>query len=583
MNPKGKKLVKNIEKAADNSSKEVKNQENEAKKGTLINRKNSNASDVKSKIFNQTLPADQNRKKVLMLGWEFPPVINGGLGVACLGLSKGLSKFVDLTVILPKSDPDFIVQNVELIGLNNLNLREILKQDTFNSEAKKEFIKEELFGDENVSNSEFPTSTHAEDVKDDAISKTEYDTFADTEYVDIQIDPYYHSNKLVADEDFFLKSLTERIKKGKEEQGTTGKETPLEYQVSNETEPKSVFAFSTSYSKEEYAQEHEALQTEDLTIEKFLHAFRDGELYGEDVIQKVILYSKYVLKIAAKKDFDIIYAHDWMTFLAGIEVKEKTGKPLALHVHALDYDRGGPESKGWIFELEKFAMENADLIMPVSNYTAGVISGHYGIDPAKVFPVHNGADHVDVYKAEKGFPEKLVLFLGRVTGQKGPGFFLEVASKVFESYPKVRFVVAGTGDKLKRLIETGAYKEIGHKFHFTGFLNKERVHQLLAMTDVYCMPSVSEPFGLSALEAAQFDVPMVISKQSGVAEVLSGALSADYWDVNLMAEHIIALLKSKRLVKSVVKQSTQDLEYLTWDIAAEKIYQNFLHTLDQEF
>jgi glycogen synthase len=512
----------------------------------------------------------QKRKKVLMLGWEFPPVINGGLGVACLGISKGLSRFVDLTVILPKSDPAFIVQNVELIGLNNLDLRELLKKENY--EARKRIQEQEVHPESGFSENKTPENgekminTYIDPV-------TEYDTFADTEYVNIQIDPYYHPFKDITDQDSYLQNFTRTSKNA--EEGTSNENEKINNEELQNRRVSSVFAFANRGSREVYDEEGEELQTEDLMIEKFLHAFRDGELYGEDVIQKVILYSKYVLKIAQRKDFDIIYAHDWMTFLAGLEVKAKTGKPLALHVHALDYDRGGPDSKGWIFELEKYAMENADLIMPVSNYTASVITGHYGINSKKVSAVHNGADHVEVVKGQKGFPEKLVLFLGRVTGQKGPEFFLEVASKVFASYPKVRFVVAGTGDRLKRLIETGAFRQIGHKFHFTGFLTKEKVHRLLGMTDVYCMPSVSEPFGLSALEAAQFGVPMVISKQSGVAEVLGGALSADYWDVNLMAEQIIKLLKSKRLSSKVVKQSLIDMEKLTWDIAAAKIYDNF--------
>lgn len=598
---------KNIKKSATLAQEST----NTKKKGKNKSEKSGHNIENNSDSFATNKLPVLKEKKVLMLGWEFPPVINGGLGVACLGLSKGLSKFVDLTVILPKSDPTFIVENVELIGLNNIDLRNVLKQDAYNTGAKNDFIAEQLDTNKasiTTSTSDDKSNTSSggslplnENIREsvrDQDPTTEYDTFAKTEYINIQIDPYYHTTKGISDEDYYIQNLSSKVveKAGEElntnegahieklsseismgtgEEGITDEINPAQ-PVTAARNNESVFANATSSTKEHYKEENEYLQSDNLMIEKFLHAFRDGELYGEDVIQKVILYSKYVLKIAAKKEFDIIYAHDWMTFLAGIEVKAKTGKPLALHVHALDYDRGGPDSKGWIFELEKYAMENADLIMPVSNYTAGVISGHYGISPEKVFPVHNGADHVDVFKVEKGFPEKLVLFLGRVTGQKGPEFFLEVASKVFENYPKVRFVVAGTGDKLKRLIETGSYRQIGHKFHFTGFLNKEKVHRLLAMTDVYCMPSVSEPFGLSALEAAQFGVPMVISKQSGVAEVLSGALSADYWDVNLMAEHIISLLKSKRISSKVVKQSAQDLKNLTWDIAAEKIYNNLL-------
>lgn len=437
-----------------------------------------------------------------MLGWEFPPIINGGLGVACLGIAKSLSAYVDLTVILPRTDPDFVVDDVRLIGLNNFDLKTLLRNEPVNRKV----------------------STQTSD----------YDVFSNVEYVNINFDPYYYTSSTA--------SSTHQEKKH----------------------------FETTV-----VQEEERMAKEELIIEDFLAALKKGDIYGKDVIQKVILFAKYVLRIVADKEFDIIYAHDWMTFLAGIELKFRTGKPLALHVHALDYDRGGPDSRGWIFDLEKYAMEHADVIIPVSQYTGDIIAGHYNINRDKIFPVHNGVDFVEAFCQQKAFPEKLVVFLGRVTGQKGPEFFLEVASKVFEQYKKVRFVVAGTGDRLKRLIETGAYRQIGHKFHFTGFLSKDKVHQILAMADVYCMPSVSEPFGLSALEAAQFGVPMVISKQSGAAEVLNGALKADYWDVDLMAEHITSLLKSKRLGNKIVKQGYIDLKTLSWDHSAVQILKAF--------
>ena len=437
-----------------------------------------------------------------MLGWEFPPIINGGLGVACLGIAKSLSNYVDLTVILPKTDPEFVVDNVKLIGLNNIELKTLLKNDVVE--------------------------------KHGAVEKSAYEAFANVEYININFDPYYQIS-------------TKDVSTGQERRA--GENVTIK--------------------------EEERLVRETLVIEEFLTSFGKGDIYGKDVIQKVKLFARYVLRIVAEKEFDIIYAHDWMTFLAGIELKFKTGKPLALHVHALDFDRGGPNSRGWIFDLEKFAMQHADVIIPVSYYTGDIIAGHYQIDQNKIYPVHNGVDFVEAYCEKKAFPEQLVVFIGRVTGQKGPEFFLEVASKVFEEYKKVRFVVAGTGDRLKRLIETGAYRQIGHKFHFTGFLTKEKVHRLLAMADVYCMPSVSEPFGLSALEAAQFGVPMVISKQSGAAEVLNGALTADYWDVDLMAQHITDLLKSKRLGNKVARQGYEDLKTLSWDHSAIQILRAF--------
>ncbi|MFN3404003.1 MAG: glycosyltransferase [Cytophagaceae bacterium] len=414
------------------------------------------------------------KPRVLMLGWEFPPIINGGLGVACLGLCKAMSKYVDLTMIIPKSDPNFIVSNVELIGLNNVEIEGLKK------------------------------------VK----SSRMYKEFAKVHTVDANIFPYESS-----DSDF-------DVIKGK---------------------------------------------SIDFQIDSGVNIFQLGDLYGDDVIGKVIEYAKYAARLAADKEFDIIHCHDWMTFLAGIEIKNLSGKPLVLHVHSLDYDRGGPDSRGWIYDIEKWAMQYADIVIPVSRYTGSIAQHHYEIDPGKILPVHNGADPVHVFHDTKDFPEKLILFLGRVTGQKGPQYFLDIATKVIEHVPNVRFVMAGTGDKLRNLIESGAYKQIGNKLHFTGFLNKEKVHKLLSIADVYVMPSVSEPFGLSALEAAQFGIPCVISKQSGVSEVLFGALKADFWDVDKMSGHIISLLQNESLRESVIKDAFRDLESLTWEKAAEKV------------
>jgi glycogen synthase len=416
------------------------------------------------------------KPKVLMLGWEFPPIINGGLGVACLGLCKALRKYADLSLILPKSDPDYVVDNVELLGLNNIDIERLRQID----------------------------------------SSLYYKEFARVDYVESNISPYETSGVPYAD---ILKNQPQ-----------------LEYEVKTP-----------------------------------VNVFQNGNVYDGDVIHKVIEYARYSARLASDKEFDIIHCHDWMTFLAGAEIKKLTGKPLLLHVHSLEYDRGGPESRGWVYDLEKWAMNYADLIIPVSAYTGSIAQTHYDVDPKKIFPVHNGADPVHVFHNTKDFPEKLVLFLGRITGQKGPQYFLDVAAKVISSFPNVRFVMAGTGDRLRGLIETGAYKQIGNKLHFTGFLTKEKVNKLLSIADVYCMPSVSEPFGLSALEAAQFGIPCVISKQSGVSEVLLGALKADFWDVEKMAGHIISLLNNDALREAVIRDAFKDLQVCTWERAAERI------------
>lgn len=419
------------------------------------------------------------RLKVLMVGWEFPPVINGGLGVACLGLSKALASFVDLSIILPKTDPNFLVKNVNLIGLNNLDLATL----------------------------------------SESISQSSYSNFSKSvSNAEVALNPYPGSSQSGS-------SILEQ--KNKLNSNTISSSTSNPFQV--------------------------------------------DDLYGNDILLRINQFADYAAEVASTMDFDVIHCHDWMTFPAGIRIKEQSKKPLVAHIHSLEYDRAGPESKSWVFDIEKEAMCIADLVIPVSNYTGSIAQDHYQISPSKIFSVHNGVDLVEVYKERKEFPEKLVLFLGRITGQKGPQFFLDIASKVLQHSPNVRFVMAGTGDQLRDLIEDGAYKNIGTKFHFTGFLTKEKVHKVLSMTDIYCMPSVSEPFGLSALEAAQFGIPCVISKQSGVSEVLFGALKADFWDIEKMASHIITLLQNNSLKDALVKDAFNDLKSCTWEKAAEKV------------
>jgi glycogen synthase len=420
-----------------------------------------------------------NPLRILKLGWEFPPLINGGLGVACLGLSRALAKVVDLTVVVPKAADNAAFPGFVLRGLNHVTLEPLQTTE----------------------------------------ARYRYASFSQVRQVPITLDPY-------ADGPASWESL-ESIPGGEE-----------------------IFSVTTRHQ---------------------LESFQFGELYGPDLATKVVEFSKIAAKLALLEEFDIVHAHDWMTFLAGVEVKKATGKPLVVHLHASQYDRAGAEARGWIYDIERYGMEQADRIIPVSRYTGGIVAKHYGIPTGKIRPVHNGADPVDTFTTRKKFPEKLVLFLGRLTAQKGPEFFLEIASRVLEKNKDVRFVMAGTGEKLRPLIETGAFHGLGGHFHFTGFLDKQKVNELLSMTDVYCMPSVSEPFGLSALEAAQFGIPAVISKQSGVAEVLQGALKADFWDVGLMAHHIHQLLTDDELRGRVVAQAKNDIAASTWDAAALKV------------
>ena len=431
------------------------------------------------------------KPKVLMLGWEFPPLINGGLGIACYGIAKALSKVSDLTVVLPKSSSDTFLENVNILGLNEIDVEGTISYQNHYSDAVKKY-------------------------------------------------------------EAFAKVYSVQMKEGM---------TP--YRDANKS--------GIGFGNDAWSTQQDILNnwSDDQSVHVKLGKFAMGkEMYGDDIQQKVMEFADYVAALASNLEFDVIHAHDWMTMLAGVKLKYQSGKPLVIHAHALSYDRAGPESRGWNYDIEKYGLENADAIIPVSFYTGRIIESHYGIDASKIYPVHNGIEPVETFKQEKTFPEKLVLFLGRVTSQKGPEFFLEVASKVIAEDDNVRFVMAGSGDQLKRIIETGAFRNVGNKFHFTGFLNREKVNQLLAMADVYCMPSVSEPFGLSAVEAAQFGIPAVISKQSGAGECMTHALKADFWDIDLMAKHISNLLANDKLRNYVIEKTFEDIRSVTWDNTA---------------
>ncbi|MAN02645.1 MAG: glycosyltransferase [Owenweeksia sp.] len=282
-------------------------------------------------------------------------------------------------------------------------------------------------------------------------------------------------------------------------------------------------------------------------------------------------FSEQVVHEGNALDFDVIYAHDWVTFSAALELKKRTKKPLVLHVHSLDYDRSGGPSGSWIYELEKEAMAQATAIIAVSQYTKNVIREYYEVQ-SPVYVIHNGyARTKSTPVADKIFPEKLILFVGRLSGQKGPGIFMQIAEAVHRKMPDTRFVMAGTGELLKQLIESGAYRSVSGKFHFTGHITHEQVEELFAMADVYCMPSVSEPFGLSAIEAAGAGIPVVLSKQSGAGEVLPGALKADYWDVETFTAHVISCLTDRKMAARSISANQDALRQLNWQNIAQSI------------
>ncbi len=380
--------------------------------------------------------------KVLMFGWEFPPVSSGGLGTACYGLTKALSsKGVDITLVLPSAadiDADF----VKVIGANTLKIRK----------------------------------------------------------VDSILMPYLNSA-----------------------------------------------SYYSTYQK----------------------VTRQNAIYGRNLFQEVSRYTEAAAGIAEEEDFDIIHCHDWMTFGAGIRAKQVSKKPLVVHIHATEFDRtGGNGVHQHVYDIEREGMHKADKVVAVSNFTKQKILQHYGVQPQKVAVVHNG---VELDRRENAYSkEKMVLFLGRITLQKGPDYFLYAAKRALEIDKDIRFVIAGSGDMEPLIVEKAAELGIADKVLFAGFLEGEKVREAYQKASLYVMPSVSEPFGLTPLEAMNNRTPVIISRQSGVSEVISHCLKVDFWDVNQIANQMISVLRYSELQQELSDNASAEVRKFNWASPAEK-------------
>lgn len=427
--------------------------------------------------------------RVLMFGWEFPPHISGGLGTACFGLTRALSKQkLDLLFVVPKA-----------------------------------------FGDEDNSVARI---INASDVTID-LEESEYrEYWKRVKYLQINstIIPY------VGPDEF--------------------RETKEELLLNKEFEINPVFQQKYSFS--------------------------GG--YGPDLMFEVSRYALIAGALASDNTFDLIHSHDWLTYPAGIAAKKASGKPLVIHVHATEFDRTGENVNTIVYDIERSGMEAADMIIAVSELTRNIVINKYGIDPEKVVTVHNGVDQNledKILEMKRPYPEKIVTFLGRITYQKGPEYFVEVARRILRRDNNVRFVMAGSGDMMNKIIMLAAKYRLGDKFHFTGFLRGSDVDQMFALSDVYVMPSVSEPFGISPLEAIRSNVPVVISKQSGVAEVLNHAIKVDYWDIEAMADAIHGLLHYDALSVMFRKHAKAEVDEIRWDKAAFKTVEIYNSVLDK--
>ena len=297
--------------------------------------------------------------------------------------------------------------------------------------------------------------------------------------------------------------------------------------------------------------------------------------YPENLHEEINNFSIIAGVIARSREFDIIHAHDWLTYPAGVHAKMVTGKPLCIHVHATDFDRSRGQVNPTVYAIEKNGMDYADCIMCVSELTRRTVINEYHQDPNKVFAMHNAVyplpqEYQDIPRPDHS-KEKVVTFLGRITMQKGPEYFVEAAALVLKRTKNIRFCMAGSGDMYEDMINLVAERGIADRFHFPGFMRGKQVYECYKDSDVFVMPSVSEPFGIAPLEAMQCGTPSIISKQSGCGEILSKVIKVDYWDIYAMADAIYSICTNQGLFEYLQKEGLKEVDEITWEKVALRI------------
>ncbi len=439
------------------------------------------------------------RMKILMFTWEFPPLISGGLGMACYGMVRALLALgIKIDLVLPTKEMVYFP------------LREVSDADTLPA---------------------------------------------------VFMDPVL--NKEYSRQDFT--TLQERL----EYIGISGR--PESYLRLAE-----ISQFSTAIKLDTWQTYFDSVQEREVFADVAVHLRGD-----EDLIKKVQEFTLRAEKFASKLDYNLIHAHDWLTYPSGILAKKISQKPLVVHIHATEFDRAGGPGDERVHKIEHAGMMYADKVIAVSQYTAQMIMSRYRIDTAKIRIVHNAfsLSEESVTTKRRIFRGPTVLFLGRITLQKGPDYYLEVAARVLKAHPEARFIVAGTGDMERQLLRDSASRKLQNRFLFTGFLNRGQVEDILRASDIYMLPSVSEPFGISPLEAMAFGLTSIISKQSGVAEVVNHAYKIDYWDVDLMASTVNYLIDNPDKCQKMGLDGMREVNQIRWKEAAEKIRLIYSNTL----
>lgn len=465
--------------------------------------------------------------RILMLGWEFPPYIAGGLGVACHGLTRALDRAGHrVTFVLPKPVGRLDTDHVRLVSPDH--------DAPHDTPAPPGPIQADpsLIDPVPLSPTAESPFRHAPGFR--------YTRFAAVEAAFSS--PYPGAGPVAT-------PLPRPAARGSDAPPADAPATI------GESSAQSVVTRSARHPRGTHAVAHAA-----------------PAVYGSDLIHDVERFARLVVGLVRHETFDLVHAHDWLTFPAGLAVARASGRPLVVHVHSTEFDRAGERVDQRVYDIERAGMAAADRVIAVSNLTRSICIARYGVNPERIDVVYNGIDGERAQpppgaRIEHG--DRIVLFLGRLTMQKGPEFFIAAARRVLEKIPNVKFIVAGTGDLAARVIEQAAATGIGSRVFFTGFLRGKDLDRAYRMADCYVMPSVSEPFGLTALEAVRQDVPTIVSKTSGVSEVLRHVLKVDFWDVDELANKIVAVLRHPPLAQTLRDHGAIEVQRLTWDSAAQ--------------
>jgi glycogen(starch) synthase len=489
--------------------------------------------------------------RVVMLGWEFPPFISGGLGTACHGLTRALDrKGHQVLFILPRPVDRSQASHVRLLspegrpggggGAGAI--------DAGARAAQRLAAQIDGSGVEVTGVDALPAEAGAHDGGAPAQAGT------GTRVVGVparMLSPYPGGG-----------AAGSSAVRGQTVIGTNPDGTPIFAEDAHPELLEQALFHDDAHPHAGHAPAHS----------EGFGKTGAGAMYKGDLFHEAERYARLVVALAGKEQFDVIHAHDWLTYPAGIALARVTGRPLVVHVHSTEFDRSGEHVNQRVYDVERRGMMSAMRVLAVSELTRGLCTRRYGVPESKVDVVYNGIDDARLQPGPKdgiAAKDKIVLFLGRITMQKGPEYFIAAAKRVLEKEPSAKFIMAGAGDMEVRMIELAAQLGIGHRVLFTGFLRGGDVAKVYEMADVYVMPSVSEPFGIAPLEAIRSGAPVIISKQSGVSEVLTHALKVDFWDVDEMANKIVAVLRHPPLGQTLRDHGSFELRRLTWETAAD--------------